>query len=144
MAKLMRRMEELAIAMRREHAELGHHIGEVRELLSATMLDWAHLVHVLRALDANIARHFAFEETDGYLAEVPDRTPSLEREITDLRGEHGRMRKELRAIREVCEDRDSKRLRDKLEGWLSLLAEHERRENALFLRLLEDETGIAD
>lgn len=116
--------------MWREHAELGEHIGEVREIFEADPIDWSRLAHVLLALEANVARHFAVEETDGYLAEAPNQTSSVQREIEDLRGQHMAMKRELRTIRALCGNRDA-RIREALEAWLSTLADHEHRENAL-------------
>jgi len=54
------------------------------------------MVDVFKEFSASLARHFEFEEADGYLQVVVDRRPHHQARVEELRGEHD-------SIREVVE-----------------------------------------
>ncbi len=83
--------------MRAEHRRLSHCLRGVERQWEAVGLAPAsselfdHLLQELRALRAELARHFAEEEAGGCLEEAVSALPQLSREVARLEREHAEL-----------------------------------------------------
>jgi hypothetical protein len=103
------------------------------------------LCSCLDATRVHLARHFRFEEVNGYLEAVRLREPRLERAVAGAAVEHGQLAAELdRLIAAARSGADPQPLREQVRGWLGRVREHEARENDLVQEAFGLDLGADD
>jgi hypothetical protein len=100
----------------------------------------------LAGLRTRLDDHFRFEEQNGYMQPVLARAPHLERTVNQLRGEHDELRRSLVAL---VEEAGAARAPgadfwQKVRQWITLVREHEARENLLVEEAFNREFAAED
>ena len=146
---------ELAQWMREEHAKVDDLVHLVRKHISVPPRgDRSRWILEARAcfhrLSEHLSTHMALEEDGGYMKEVLERQPTLEREVTRLLHEHGEMSKLMlqiqTALDELAPD-DHLLVGDccgRVSIFLSYVERHEERENHLVLCVFTQDMGTKD
>jgi hypothetical protein len=121
-------------ALLQAHRELLDDLRKLREAAQATPPDRpADLAARVEAARADAAKHFRFEEENGYMTGVLEAQPYLERAVRHLEAEHGGLLASLDAL--LAETRSCRALTPELRGkvldWTHALQRHERSENSL-------------
>jgi hypothetical protein len=137
----------IAEALTQAHATLLHDLGKLEEAVQpASSEGLAQLRSRLAATRTHIARHFHFEERDGYMDAIRKREPRLERTVQLLAEEHGELLTSLDAL--VKEAEKAAKLdngfRDKVRGWVDRVRRHEVREGELVQDAFNLDIGAED
>ena len=126
---LLEKVQKLEEAVR---PESGETLEEVRTRLGATQ--------------TQVTRHFHLEEKNGFLADVAEREPRLDRAVEHLVAEHRELAQSLDALvrkaRATTVLNDS--LREAIRGWIARLREHEARETDLIQDAFTVDLGAED
>jgi len=136
-------------------AELGHEHGSLLELLSrleaatqpGTEGGTGPLPALLREVQANLRRHFDFEEQDGYMSQALTDAPHLYNAAQELLAEHGRMAADLNALitfAAAAEGAVTPTLQVQVRQWVLLVRRHEARENSLIQKACNQDIGADD
>lgn len=147
--------ESLAGQMQMQHHDLSAMLLELLELVS--QIRWRHAsgqeaeieagacAVLLAHLERTLMRHFAAEERGGYLQDVLDAAPWLQRRVELLEGEHGALAAVLHRLCErVAGDAmppDWSRVQADLQRFATHLLEHENVENRMMQQALLDDLG---
>lgn len=129
------------------HRMLG---GDLRKLATAidagsdTAID--DLRAVLSATYTHLCEHFRFEEQDGFMDELRERDPRLERSAEELLDEHRTLRQSLDALHgeAIVASRLDHRLRERIAEWIARVRRHEVRENDLMQDAVDADFGAMD
>jgi hemerythrin-like domain-containing protein len=116
------------------HATLLHDLAKLEEAVEPTSEEsLAQLLSRLAAARSHLARHFHFEERNGYMDAVRKREPRLERTIQLLAEEHGELMASLETLIEQAKAATSldDPCRDKVRKWVGRVRRHEVREGEL-------------
>jgi hypothetical protein len=121
-------------ALARAHESLLDDLRKLEEVTGqASGEGLAELRVRLGATREHLARHFRFEEQNGYMEAVRKREPRLGRAIEQLAGEHSQLLQTLEAV--IAEagvaTRLGEALREGVRQWAGSVREHEARENEL-------------
>ncbi len=128
-----------------EHGLIHFHLDQLERALAD--LDPAHaLPETLRTVAARIdsfkerlEEHFGAEEDGGLLQGILDALPQVESDVKRIRTQHARLMEALeraRAIARRGDPADAATLKIELDGFLAVIREHEREEDALVKRAL--------
>lgn len=125
-------------------------LKDLRELKEATDLkagaDVAKLRSRLSAIQAHIAKHFQFEEQNGYLDAVAKQEPRLERAILRLADEHRQLAQTLQGLIDRAMHRASldASFGKEVRAWIDQVRQHERSENDLVQDAFNVDLGPED
>jgi hypothetical protein len=128
--------------LREAHAALSHDLADLEGMLgSMSPVPADRLAERLRTIRGVTAKHFRFEEENGYLSPVVSCGHEKEVEVRALLDEHQRL---LASLDEVIADAEQGTgltgdIRDRLEHWLREFRGHEARENEFFDMARDDE-----
>ncbi len=120
-------------ALRQAHKALLADLRDLEQALAVSLKDAGRVAERLKATAGNIARHFAFEEQNGYMNLVRKREPRYEQTIQELIVEHAELADSLSTLitrAEACAVVDGS-LQQDLQGWIKRVREHEYQENEL-------------
>ena len=146
------REDEVALRLQEEHRALQQLSQVLREHIAAMpSVNLSHWLEGLRIaferLHAHIQRCFAMKENDGYLGAVVGLRPTLTRQVEAIKSEHGQLvrmgfgvRNDLAAMR----PEDNVLIADacaRIQRYISILAQHEQRENMLVLFAFNQDLG---
>jgi len=122
----------VAEALRQAHAALTQDMNELEAMLASSPAA-APLHARLQTMRADLAKHFAFEEQNGYMAEVRRREPRLEHAIQQLAREHQELLQGLDTLLHDCvmSRTVDESLKARTLAWLRRLRKHELCENDL-------------
>ena len=129
------------------HAALLEDLQKLEEAVSPrTRKSPTELSAGLRAARAHIARHFRFEEQNGYMDAVRKRQPRLERAIQQLADEHGQLKQSLDALLGEAKSAISldDAFRERIRQWIERVRQHEMRENDLVQDAFDLDIGVKD
>jgi hypothetical protein len=117
-------------------ALLGAHralLDNLQALEAARAAPPGQLAARLESTREILAEHFRFEEENGYLAQVLERHPHLERAVEHLKQEHRELLETLDGLRAETDAAGllSDPLRDRVSEWIKRVRRHERSENVL-------------
>jgi hypothetical protein len=135
--------------------ELWSLLGKIRHACSRPIAlsgNCRYFVDMLQELRDQLALHFALEEAYGYFDDPVEVSPELARQAERLRGEHRRLYLQLAGIADRAEAMvdvgHQALLATSIPGQFILFDEalqnHERRENELLLRMMDQDTGGED
>ncbi len=131
-------------SLRTEHADLDCELAGLRRLL-ASEFEWPALEAALSSVARRLEKHFEFEESAGYFAEVLELDPNRNRQVERLHDEHSHMRDELRKARQmIVEGTQREAIRSLLNDVLALQQDHEVRETELLIDVFNTDTGCGD
>lgn len=107
------------------------------------------LVAILDALLRILPREFRSKEAEGYLADVLDEYPSWDRQVEQLREQHGLLFRQLQELRNEAQRLGSReriplRCRRRANEWIGLLIEHNRQESEMLQIAVNLEVGVGD
>jgi hypothetical protein len=128
--------------LREAHVALNHDLAELEGMLNSMMAVPAdRLAERLRTFRGAAAKHFLFEEENGYLSPVVSCGHEKEIEVRALLDEHRRL---LATLDRSIADAEAgtgltDELRDRLRHWLREFRGHEAREIAFFEMARDDE-----
>lgn len=117
---------------------------ESMKQLQEQILECRHSMEVLRGqvavIRTAVLEHFRLEEEDGYMKQVLELRPFLERSAEKLRHEHRDLAAELDAIlKELYQPKsDVRACCVRLENWIGRIHLHEKQENMM----VEDAFGL--
>ena len=135
--------------------ELWSLLGKVRHACSRPIAlsgNGRYFLDMLSELRDQLALHFALEEAYGYFEDPAEVSPHMAQQAERLRGEHRRLYLQLCGIVERAETLvdggHQALLATSIPGQFILFDEvlqnHERRENELLLRMMDEELGSGD
>jgi hypothetical protein len=133
--------------MARAHTKLLSDLGELAHAIRTTShTSLKELRARLGRARTDLAEHFRLEEQDGYMDAVKGRSPSQNRAIERLLGEHKQLLKTLDGIVTLASRSAefSDRLRNKTLLWIQRVHAHERQENELMQDALSNEIAAED
>jgi len=138
---------QLAAALERAHAALLHDLLELeRALRTPEQASLPKLRARLEATQAHIAKHFRFEEQDGYMDAIRKREPRLQRVVDDLAAQHGQLSQLLAVLRADADKANELdvSLVERIRAWLAAVRQHEDRENQLVQDAFNLDLGAED
>ena len=135
-----------------EHGQIHFFLDQLKNALETLDTDSAE-VEPLRRLAAQVEslrerldEHFQGEEHDGLFQAILDALPDAQAEVHKLGTQHGRMVEVLEMARihaQRGEPSEAGPLRTDLENFLEMMRKHERDEESLLKRALEEEKRSA-
>ena len=126
--------ESFADKMERAHAALLKDLKELGDAARAPQIQnagaWRRR---LATIQSDVAKHFRYEEQNGYMTEVLKRKPNQERVVEQLLAEHQKL---LLALTQLGMELDKAGLPDgawlaKIQAWIGDVRKHEFSENDL-------------
>jgi hypothetical protein len=134
--------KSLVETLRQAHTALLNDLGELERMAnSPTGASVKELGNRLRALRSDVAKHFFFEEQNGYLSPVLKYEPRTERKARELLDDHRALLHSLDTLIQevVTEGTASDAIREKVRDWLSRIRQHETREIEFFDEARQDD-----
>ena len=123
----------------------------VAEIKSRRALDWnSSLLKNLCSLCDHLEKHFEFEEKGGFMEEVMKAQPNVNPQVEALHRDHQILVYEIndlfrRAERLILDNGPTTlEIGEDIKHFLLSLRDHERKENALVLRVFLDDVGMID
>lgn len=100
----------------------------------------------LVATRAHVAKHFRFEEQNGYLEAARKREPRLAHAIQQLAEEHRQLTQSLEALigKTEATAEPGAPLREEIHKWIGHVRQHEIRENNLIQDVFTQDIGAED
>ncbi len=149
------RPSDLAEWMKSEHQALTELSGVIRKhcaLLPETDAGaWlSGLVAAFERLRAHLHRHFAAQESGGYMRMVTENRPTLSREVERLLGEHAQLSLMAdRLAKDLAEARPEHRLvtadlSARVQRFIAVVGQHDQRENMITLFVASQDIGVGD
>jgi len=135
-----------ATALAEVHQSLLKDLTDLESLVQSSARGaLAGVLDRLQTLRADLAKHFRFEEENGYMQAVLLRAPQQERQVHRLREEHDELWQGLVALmwqaREPPLEDD---FRQGLQTWIGRVRDHERRENLLVEEAFNTDVAAED
>lgn len=135
--------------IRQQHETLKELLGRIEVALQQRRLSIAEVGDLLGQLGDQLVRHFALEESSGYLGEAMLHSPELVGRANALLAQHPKMtRKAQKLLSESLDSPAAERWWDltsqRLADFLAELREHERNENCLLQEAYTLDVGISD
>ncbi len=135
-----------------ELRQLMHHTGAMLERPEWMTIEYDRLADFFEKLRDQLAMHFSLEEAYGYFEDALAVAPRLSRKADQLRSQHGELYAQLCALAERAEqllyhetsDTAVAQLAADYRGFCEAFHEHERRENDLILRAIDEDLGGGD
>lgn len=149
------KVRDLAKWMREEHEKVGDLIHLVRKHIAVPprgdRARWIRESQIcFRRLSEHLHTHMALEEEGGYMHEVLERRPTLEREVMQLKHEHmemGQLMRQIQAALDELNAEDHLLVRDccsRISTLLSYVERHKETENHLVLFVFTQDMGTKD
>jgi hypothetical protein len=132
--------------IQREHRALRGHLADFEDQLSA-VAGLPATVARFEDLRAEIVRHFAYEERDGYLEPALKSAPWLDRDAARLLAQHAEFVDEVDELLEQLRSADGAApsgLRERYRRFRRKLEHHENRENRLLHRAFVRDVAAGD
>jgi hypothetical protein len=100
----------------------------------------------LRATQTQVTRHFRLEEKNGFLTDVAEREPRLDRAVEHLVAEHRELAQSLDTLVRKARATSvlDNALREAIRGWIARLRDHEARETDLIQDAFTVDLGAED
>ena len=146
----------IANQLKKEHSYIDAITRKIEKLVAAIKpqrraLEWSSsLLENLSSLRDHLEKHFEFEETGGFMEEVTKALPNISPQVEILHRDHEILAYEIndlyrRAERLILDSGPTTReIGEDIKHFLHSLQEHERKENALVLRVFLDDVGMID
>lgn len=126
--------------------DLLHRIGDALQQRRQSVAEVGHLLAQLGDL---LVKHFAMEESDGYLADALTHAPQLVSRANDLLRQHPQMAARAQTLVEFGAPRPSSQLwweetQQRYAAFMGELLEHERREDRLIQEAYTNDIQASD
>lgn len=128
-----------------QHARLRAQLHDVEDSLAAAT-DRHSRARIVGQLKLDVERHFAFEETGGYFADVLRAAPRLRHEVEQMEEQHSSLLTEVSELeRRASADRTERGvLTQQFDDFRRRLQDHENHENTVTQRAFENDIGPGD
>lgn len=130
----MDKVESFARTFRKSHRALAADIEKIELALKASQEQAQKpLCAALEATQHCLKRHIRLEETDGYMSEVLEREPRLERQVRELEADHLQLRRSVEKLLEEARAplQPDAALKDRIRKWIKHLRQHGEKETDL-------------
>jgi hemerythrin-like domain-containing protein len=146
----------IANQLKKEHSRIDVIVRKIEKLVASIKpqrraLEWSSsLLENLSSLREHLEKHFEFEESGGFMEEVMKALPNMSPQVEALHRDHEILTYEIndlyrRAERLILDNGPTTReIGEDIRHFLHSLREHERKENALVLRVFLDDVGMID